>query len=367
MGKIRIEKEPPFPGFPTMIYEVEDYSGEPVATEPEGRDAEDMGAGATGVSYGPTPEDAGGAHEGGDEAGASQPEEDAKAADDADQATELQAGEDEGGEEGDSEPQPVELTDDTLVVDPADGQVKPWGELKQARQREAELARVAQEVEPYRGLIEFYRTQPEFARMVDELGKQFYAERVLGVKVADEDASGNQQQTEEFDVDDEALLEKPKETITKLVESKINKTLGTVENKVGQSVEQLVEQRIRESEINLVVNMLRASIGEQDWPAVQQRVMQKAQQLSPEEYSKINYTPELLHRFVMETHRELLAERQRATEQQVRRTKQTPAQAARAATSGANVTSPPERTGPKSWWDLDEDEFKKAVDKTIYG
>lgn len=230
--------------------------------------------------------------------------------------------------------------------------------ILQAQQLEAEYQRL----HPYKKLLEFYENEPEFREVVDWAGKRIYAEKVLGIPVADDDDEKASGEAGGDKTDPEEWVRKFDENPLEALDEWGKGLSGTMESRLSKMFDQALTVAQRQAVADAVWSLLEAEIGD-DFPAVYEEVGRRARELAhkdPAKFAELDGNPARAARFV----RQVWVEMRKSKEQPVARTERVnPASVAPAKNSVASS----DVRKQKSWWDLPPDKFREMQQKILLG
>lgn len=253
-------------------------------------------------------------------------------------------------EETPAEPKPIELSDDSLVLD-TDGQAKPWKEIKAERLRQADYTRKTQQLaeerkklerlEAYQGVINAMETSPALRNDVREA-----LHKRLGIG---RPAETPKVSTEEFDED-------PAGSVNKIMDAREQRLRAEIEQRMKAQADQ--QRQAEEDRVaDLLLQDAFSECGEHE-KEVRQRVYDKSKTMPPDEYERYDNDRRAMRRLVLTTYRELLQEKEGNLETQ-------PApRANRAAPTPTRGQAVPTTPPSKSWWDVPDEKFIQTVNKT---
>lgn len=248
--------------------------------------------------------------------------------------------------------EPVQLTDDALVIDPDTGTPVTWKEIREARMRQADYTRKTQELAADRNLLDFYKSVPEFREVVDREGKKIYAKRVLGVDVAGtsgvpekEDGKADPEWVKKFDDNPRATLDEWGTGLTKKIQEDYSRALNASERKAAADA---------------VWQMLEAEL-DADFPVIYKQVSEYGNKLAstdPAAFQQLNNSPAKVARLV----RGMWAEYKKKKETSVDQTKPKGQGVAPARSVAGNPDEKPKNDDAPWKWSKDRfDAFKKKV------
>jgi hypothetical protein len=272
----------------------------------------------------------------------------------------------EGQPEAQQTPEALQLTDDTLVTDPEDGEIKPWKEIKRERLNQSSFTRKTQELarqrkefdaklaeyEPYDPVLLQLRTNPKFRNYVQE-----GARTIIGVGGAAAPVTPPPTVTnEEFDEDPARAVNKVLSEQHQALRREIHSrqpapTAATSREDLQRIVDEQVANRLLQEVLD--------DCGEHR-EAVRARAEEKALAMSEDDRSRLDQDTSAMRRFVRDTYREVVG-----TQEQTIDEVQPVSTVNRAAPTPGTIAVR-ETPATKSWWSASDEDFEKTV-KNVTG